>query len=267
MQFFTLLSYGRSGSTFLKKWLNNHPQIVCMGEKLSTGNRSESLEEFISKQENRFHWRIFQFIYQYPWFGMILSLFFETTLKDYAYYLLSDEPSGSLKVKRGKTFSDFPIRGLKVMYNQLFLFWPIRKYLFREKIIHLLRRNVLAIYVSALAGDRFDLYHSNEEIRLPAIRVPTWNLRLKLAGIRLKQRYFHHLLKKKDCLTIYYEDLFSENQFEILHMILDFLGGEKKNVPVPEMKKTGYSDIRDRISNFKAVENKLRGTGFDYCLD
>ncbi len=267
MNKFVILSYGRSGSTYLGRWLNNHYEIVSLGEVIRDTNINETLIQYFKNQEKYTLARTFTFILRNPRIGFLLSIFLLKPIKEYFNFIFNDFHIRKPGKKARHPAYHLKSQGFNLPYRQLFLIWGLRKHIVLIKIIHLMRKNVLAIYISKLVGIKFNLYHSKKKIPVPRIKVPIWNLKWKLYLIKLQQKYFTLIIRKTDHIIIYYEDFFSSEKNKIKNEILSFLNVEQLQTSNPKIIKLASSKIKERVTNYEEIVKVLKGTHFEYCLD
>lgn len=158
--------------------------------------------------------------------------------------------------------------GFKLMYDRLLRYPEILIYLRARsiRVLHMIRANVLDLFLSREALPRRSAAHAWSSSELESVRVPVDTRRLisRLAGLRRAQNIARRLLATLG-LQVYefsYEAALANDV--ILTEALAFVGiRHVTGVDLsPVMLKLAPLSHREGISNFEEVEQALAGTRF-----
>ena len=152
MEKFIILTTPRTGSTFLRLWLNNHPEIRCHGEIFLRGYGAK--DGFPAFLKSTMFYNFLNIIFG----NRILSrlpgnIIFSYLIKIYFKSLYYDKKHSAPWTDM-KTWNDYQERqisldekamGFKVMLSHVEDIYPLRKIFVKEsyKIIILTRKNIL----------------------------------------------------------------------------------------------------------------------------
>ena len=268
---FIILTTQRSGSTYLRIWLNSHADIRCHEEIfLSDYVAPESFCGYLTKRH----------------FGsrMIRSLtksrttdgfLFRRYLRGFLNKIYSTIPPGTPMSEIDRDSKPWAIDqycsakwvGMKLMANQLASIPALRDELISRNVhvISLVRKSNLEIYVSRVIAENRGIYHSTED--LPEIQI---DLDPDLA-VREMQQIFHSFENAKrqfeHCpgITIYYENLFDERrQMAEMGRIMEFLGLSMDRLgPTPKLKKLVNQPIDQVVNNYSQIAKRLESQGLE----
>ncbi len=266
MQRFIILTKERSGSTYLNSWLNKHPNVLSLGELINDRSRPVSLLSWVQNNKNRRAYFLVKFILKHKYIGCFLSLLLTKLINEYIEFIFQSDLTLKDPIKSKKSRSANHTRGFKLIYTHLLLFWKMKKTLFRGRIIHLVRKDVLSIYLSIYFAKTTGVYHVKEKTVQPKLRLPLRFIKIKLHKIWLQQMLFTKLIKRFDNIEVLYDDLFYEKPEETKKKILEFLNVEEVHMAVPDLVKLAPKKIKDRISNYPELVEKLKNTRFAQFL-
>jgi hypothetical protein len=158
--------------------------------------------------------------------------------------------------------------GFKLMYNQVRQHPAISLYLLRRRVrlLHLVRRNVLDLYLSreALLARKFAHARAPDEREEIMVHVNAGKLLGELRLLRLQQRSaaVAARLSGLPVHDVVYEEALADDA--VLHNALRFVGiGSPEAFPLDAvMLKLAPSSHRATIVNFEEVAQALAGTGF-----
>jgi LPS sulfotransferase NodH len=241
---FCIFTTQRSGSTWLIKLLNSHPEIRCFDEMLlyraPIHRRDPNYVRYFDYRQTRAGLR--------PW---ILLEYMDRYFDEYP--------------------GDYPFVGYKIMYDQLVkrmeVFYPLIKQDY--KIIHLVRQNFLDILISKKHMNKSKLAHSNVAVKMEKVYLNPKTLMAELGFLDFKLRVFRTIvsLMPNQSIEICYEDL-SADKGKVLSSVLDFIGvtteAEKLDGEFVKMAKGTYAE---KIENYEEVVQRLRGTRFAHFLE
>lgn len=148
--------------------------------------------------------------------------------------------------------------GFKMLYSQCpaqycpsFLLWLIES---GTRIIHLKRRDTLAMYVSGLIARKEQRWHvleeeSAENIEPKSILVPQNEYLDFLTDLTAEVQSYDRLLHNVSHIEIYYEDLIANMDWE-LKRVTNFLGVRFEDGMRPMTKKRVTQPLSEIVSNF-----------------
>lgn len=145
---------------------------------------------------------------------------------------------------------------------------------FREfgvSVIHLTRKNTLAIYVSSLLSMKNRKWATSdpESLKVTSVHVPTDGLLKRLEGREIEMKEMDTILSKNmNILRLSYEDLFDGDAVDddALVSISRHLELPDKFSRTTKLKKMA-PPLHIAIENIKDVEDTLRGSGYEWCLE
>lgn len=270
VQPFVILSSQRSGSTFIRIWLNRHSQIHSYGEVFLA--HYKSADGFRAYCENNIRSKLlFKFGHTRLAKALSLQLIPRQLVKNYLNILYNgknhpapwtdiDERINAIEPRVPK-----PVVGFKVMYNTLIQYPILDEWIMEQcpRVIHLTRNNLLKKYVSEVRMNITHVAHQKEALNAkPKITVNIDKfMEYADAQITFAKKYCNQLLGHMPYLEISYEDFFSSNAIAKKN-ILDFLNLENTEMPFHNMKKIGSSKLGDDIKNWDEVVKRLSDTPY-----
>lgn len=234
----------RSGSTFLYRSLNSHPQVTCEGELLIGG--MIELPQILA--DRRLPAKIYRYVRARAW-----------------------NPVGILNDFLGR--SDSPVVGFKAMYNHLKSAKVIDFLRTHSdiRIIHLRRDNLLKQYVSkATLGKKRERRwqpHSTTKLAPVSTRISP-DAAIAAMEQTLKQfEAFERLLSGHQKIELVYEEMIDGGSLSAsaLSAICGLLDIEKRPM-VCDYVKTNPNDLELIVENYAEVVKALRGSKFERHL-
>jgi len=274
MKKFVILSSQRTGSIFLRVWLNYHPQIRSHGEIF--GRRHPGDDSFLHYCKKRLDWRIFSRLsYWRPFYKTGFSLIPRGALDSYlAEFFSENGPSpwvmeGVEKI-RGLSDMQKSVVGFKIMYPQLKAVPELlRRFIDDEYfIIHLVRRNHLQQFVSVskLHSTRTS-YSIKRDAKYASIYVSPKKL---MTFIRNTQAVIELYRSKIGSYSNRYMEVFYESFFTNMEgyrkKILGFLGVPQFPLGKPGLKKMRSNDITREITNYKEIIQLVENSPYESFL-
>ncbi|MEM9298991.1 MAG: sulfotransferase [Bacteroidota bacterium] len=256
MNYGVVVGTQRTGTTVLRSVLSTHPKLKTFGE-VFLNRHSNMKESYYKYLQMRLTNDVKLCVPSAENFG---DLF-----KGYLEYLqdLSNEADCITFDCKYNFLQGALIPGEMGMQKRPFLL-----HLFREnevKIIHLIRKDVLATYVSSLLSVKNQVWATSDLSRLKArsVEVPLENLVENLRSRVAEQEYFKALLPAKMVKTIFYEDMIIDGVFseDVMDVVAEHLGVENQFQLEPELKKIAPS-LQESIINFTQVKDLLKDTEF-----
>lgn len=232
MSTFIILTTGRSGSTFLIRYLRSCPDTKVYGEIF----HSSFLSSF--SRENGYNFHAFQK---------------ECCHKPINFIKKIASNSGKKNV------------GAKVVTSEIG--WENVNNLFIDqnnvKLIFLYRKNLVKRYLSAIYGNRINKWHltdSNKRKNIPPKDVDVEWLKKKIEFERPRLNSLLSQCEKNKYLIVEYEELFSNFDINI-QKVLSYIGLDKpnsksKNLPVKSVKN--YSFVKN-LNNINGIFGKEFG--------
>ena len=238
-----MITNQRSGSTWMTRLLDNHPQIrMLKGDPLyvHSGYYDDNLPRYCDykKEHNAFRpWALFNY----------LALFenYESEFHD--------------------------ILGYKVMYNHIkhnpeFLLKLLTD---NYRVIHLARRNHLDLMISRAVGKQYDVFHikkSSKEKR--PVSLDTSSL---IQSFDFQERAYQYAklflkLAPIKSLEVHYESLLTDKE-NILRSIGNFLGVDSNpSLFQSELKKVNAGPYEEKIINYEQVAETIENSKYAHLL-
>ncbi|MCF6291106.1 MAG: sulfotransferase [Desulfobacterales bacterium] len=270
---FVILTSPRTGSTYIRLWLNSHSQIRCHGElflwkyKYEDGFRHYCAESVLDRTLHVFYRnRLLRKLGLNPHLNRAVAEYLRRFADDPAFPLPwtqydmadADKPAG------GKT-----VIGFKMMYNQLKATPEVQQWIARGKvsILHLVRENDLKRFVSLVRMKSTGTSHvQGNNVKPRPVTIPIGRMMIFLHRSRQEVQAYRELYARGNpYLEITYENFFSDMAAS-RQAILSFLGVIDEEMEEARLKKTSTDSIAGEIVNHRAVIKALSGTEFEKFL-
>ncbi|MCP4976869.1 MAG: hypothetical protein GY931_11965 [Maribacter sp.] len=269
---FVILATQRTGSTFVRLWLNNNSNVRCHGE-IFIHSGIDGFKEYCKKSiDSKILYTLFSNKMCAKLFsGMFLNKFIKDFCKSVYFDSNHPEPWVSEKMVkiqyRKKNYTDIKAIGFKLMYAQLLNHKVLKSWLRDNniKIIYITRNNILKIYISRLMLDKYGIAHSVEKTHSKTIHVNPNKILSELDKIAKTSEQMRSVFPKNKCLEITYEDIFF-NYVKTAGKIWEFLDLEDNNTPKPPLKKITSDSMKQVIENYDEILNVLSGTPYEVFL-
>lgn len=244
MKKFAIAGVQRSGTTLITTSLNSHPDIRCEGELFKMLPPRGTVD--VKDSGYRTH----------------LQTSFRLRVED----LLWRRRSVYRYLDQFYLAAGWKAAGFKLMRNQLFArrFPMVSDYLVERQVsvIHVIRENVLKVYLSRLGARRRRTFHSTQSQREPALFVPVTNLESELSAIEKQTAELRTFFEGSvPYLAITYEQYMANPEGEAQRM-LEFLG-----VPAARLQsflvKLNPDKLSELVENLNEVRQCLRDTRFE----
>ncbi|MHA1381530.1 MAG: sulfotransferase domain-containing protein [Candidatus Helarchaeota archaeon] len=281
---FVILSTQRSGTSFLRLYLNSHPQIRCHGEiflrkygakdgfpeycKTSFGRRllySLRINELLL--DGFFNEFFYNSSFSGPWTSMYNWHEYQPRTK------LQQEKAVGFKLMYNQIEPDslrykkLPIP-VKLIYRRINTIPILKNYLILNNfnIMHLIRKNPIRIEVSKLISRKTGVHHvvAKQNIVVKVFVDPT-TIVSKCQNILDEQDKYRKYFAKNPYLEISYEE-FIANKTEITRKILNFLGVDDIGTLNSPFIRTNPGRLKDIISNYDDIKQVLKNTSFEKYL-
>lgn len=241
---FILAGTQRTGTTLIETTLDSHPEICSFGEifLFKKGRGANVVSGYR------------HYINQAPVKRKMRHYFAQRVLiTEYLDQLGGDCREGAV--------------GFKLMLGQTRMFPCVPEYIQSNnyRVIQVLRRNPLKIYLSREALRNSKVAHTDKRLKVEKIRIPTDQLVSQLDKILWENRWAERIFPDLDLLTVYYEDFVNSKQ-EQLREISKFLGIKHYEGMKSSLIKLNPDKLSDLIDNFDQVANALKETQYERYL-
>jgi LPS sulfotransferase NodH len=251
MKKFIIISPARSGSTLVVTSLRQHHNVRILGEIFN----DEEEERTLAFSRN--------------WYSH------NNERKSNLYYEHGDDASIFLRdhVFSNQITSKFTAVGFKILYNQAWEDLNVRKawdFLIEERsihVIHLVRRNLLASWVSLqiafLTNEWVRFEDTNgAAVKISKLRLDPIKCQSYFEEVLTKRKYIQEMFKEHPKIEIEYErDLFSRFQFT-MQIIQQFLGVPQKQLRKVVRKQSQVS-LQDQICNYDEIRDYFRNSEYE----
>lgn len=275
MKKFILLTTPRTGSTYIRLWLNNHPNIRCHGEIfLRKYGAMDGFKHFCNQSITK---KFFYDVFCNKIFTKIPFNSFPNNITKEFFNSLYNNPDHSRPWTNMETWNNYQPRenldmtnavGFKLMYYQLKNYKILKFWIENNNlgIIHIRRDNILKIYLSRLLLRKRGFAHSSVKVKAVKVFVNPKTIVAYLERIDRVQENIKNLFPNNPYLEIKYEDFFSNN-LETSERIWEFLGVRKYRIPAPSLKKVNYNYVEEIIGNYDKIVNALKNTPYESFLE
>jgi LPS sulfotransferase NodH len=275
MKRFVLLSTQRTGSTFLRIWLNSHSQINSHGEvfladyRAPDGFRKYCLDTSV--------WRSAVFFLRHTRFLRRAgnSLITRSTINAYLNKLFCDpsHPAPWTDIDQRDEFTRkqlVQVTGFKLMYGTLERRGALQDWLDDQPdmmFIHLVRNNLLKSYISAERMRLSGVAHTKDEsFAYSPVSIDIPKLINYFETTTSKRRFYRQKYSTgRPYLELTYEGIVTD-QAVTMQKILDFFSLQSEPMPLPTMKKISSAEIKNEITNHQEVIDRLSGTTYEIFL-
>lgn len=161
--------------------------------------------------------------------------------------------------------------GFKVMYNQIIQFPELLAAIIlkRYKIIHLIRKNSLAVQLSVLRATQHGVFHTTDSADTLPLHIDPQLLIEKIKKCERKVSTFQKALSllPVPVQEVYYEELV-ENSHDTFRRIGTFLAIPDLDTSVlkSDFKRVSQGTCKERIENYPQVANALATTPYAWML-
>jgi LPS sulfotransferase NodH len=275
---FVLLTTQRSGSTFIRLWLNNHPSVQCYGEVFLRDY--PAVDGFKYYCEANIFRRTLYYILCKPYltkspYNFVSKKLIREFLNGLYYVPCFTEPWTDIskwKNYQPRRYNNIERAvGFQLMYNQLRDYEYLYEWIISNEvsIVHLTRKNLLKLYLSRLIARQSGIYHSfvkSESARpVQKIFVDQKNILPRMKDILKQREEVSNIFSENPSVEFSYEDFFS-NYTDVSQKIFSFLGLEDVVLELPNLEKINPNSIEQIIENYKEIAETLKGTPFEEFL-
>lgn len=247
---FAIVGVQRTGTTWIRTTLNDHPSILALGEVfLYRHGRFPFYRRAGSDVAHSYR----QYI-QTSWGRRLGHLVRRrAVVHDYLQRLFSQPDLGAV--------------GFKMMHTQAVAFPAAIDYLLSERIriIHVVRRNVLKTLISRESARQRHLYHARSRVPVKQITLDVGKLRGNLERICADNAFWKKTFEGSDYLELAYEDFVQQRNVQ-LNIICDFLNVAPAREVESSLVKINPDAISEIVANYSQVVSALRETPYEWCL-
>lgn len=275
MKKFVLLSTQRSGSTFLRIWLNSHSKIDSHGEVFL--GRYESQDGLKIFCERSFLADRLRFALHHNFISnrLNIDLISRDMVDRYLHSLFFDpgHPAPWTNIHRRDELirkKSPEVTGFKLMYNTLARYPALQDWMDEEKdlrVIHLIRYNLLKSFISGERMRQSKVAHTKDrDFKFPPVYIDLKKLQTYFEVTHEKQAYYRKYFSvSHPYLELSYEEIFADKESSILK-ILNFFSLQKEEMLLPGMKKISSKKLADEVVNPEQLVESLSGTGYESYL-
>lgn len=243
---FVILGTQRTGTILLMGLLDSHPAIVCTGELFQ--HKADLVQHSVPRYR----------------------LYVASSLRDRIFYLAARRRSIQSYLDGVFMTLDAPAVGFKLMLDQARRFPAVLDYLRAHdfKVIHIVRQNLLKMYISRFRARQTGVYLSTESAEKVLLHVPVDSLVEELAALEEEQETLQSLVSRLslDSVTVSYESIASRARQSELRRLLLFLGVDPDVHLEPRSTKITPDDLGEAIANYEEVVTALADTAYQRFL-
>jgi len=278
---FIIITSGRTGSTYIRLWLNSFLDIRCHGEILR-GNSKDGIRMFLNQNLTIKLFRRFFGDHKTTFKYNPVSKYF---VKSYFNSLLNN-PNHSAPWHTMEHWNDYLAQdsydigannvGFKIIFDS-YQYYYYKKHLefnfkyLNPKIILLKRKNLLELLISFKLANNSGIFHSEKDINggyAGALYLPTENIVNELDHLEELYVNMNSEFKEYQIFNLYYEDFFySENSIDYQNKLREFIGSKSiKQKNPPKLKKLTKASVEEILINYNDIESILKKSKYSYCL-
>ncbi|MFV8819492.1 sulfotransferase [Haliea sp. E17] len=275
MKKFIILTMPRSGSTYIRLWLNNHPEVRCHGEVfLRTYPALDGYRHFTESHKKRY---FLTKCFGNPAMSRVsYNLPLARLTQEYLTSLFSNPEHSAPFTEFGKgriynpqvSHDSEKAVGFKLMYQQLLDFRCLFKWINSDdiKIILLTRDNLLEMYISNLMMVKRGIAHTSSKQLVDKIHISPKKACRAMAKMEHNASKMRDQFESEKVLEITYEEFFKQHE-SCASRIWSFLGVDAQNVTSPSLKKISSHRVDEKVKNYKELADALSGTPYERFLD
>jgi LPS sulfotransferase NodH len=234
---FVIIGTQRTGTTYIRTMLDNHPDVRCIGEAfLQTKQGSEYFHNFKKNYHN----------------GFFKNTFNQNKIIKHYFDVIFDQ-------------DQYKAIGFKLMLNQSKN--PIKRYIEKNdlKIMIVTRENILKTYISRETAKKSNIFHLKDyKKKVEKIHLDADQLIGKLKKIE-KENENLLCYTRKDFLHITYEAVLMSAGNEFKRM-LRYIGVDEEFILSSPLKKINPNTLPEIVANFSEVERLLMNTRYERYL-
>jgi len=265
---YVLVGTQRSGTTLLRTMLDSHPEILCLGETFYI-NKYLIYERNARQNTNAQLMGMIRRESFTQWKEHSYKTYLSKSIRRQLMHVLMSSRTIDQYLDKLYATEGYDAIGYKVMMNQMRKFPNILPYIKNNdvRVIHILRKNVFSILLSALTMKARGYSHSPIGGTVVKINIPTNNLENRLYSIQQEGEQLIELFKHDSpYMMITYEE-FIRNKDQYASDMLNFLGVDSDVALSSELVKLNTAPVSDYVENIDDVRRCLSGTRFSWCIE
>lgn len=279
MKKFIILAEERSGSTYIRLWLNNHSAVKCHDELFKrVGPKDiDGFEHYMTlTHSRRFIHKVFgkQRFTRYKWFPLIhtfINNFLDEIYYNPAHPVPWTQLNERLKYKKISNSNTYEAIGFKLIYKHIFSYRYLEKFIKDNNflVIHLIRENLLDKIISFQKAIHEKRFHTED---YQANSRKAFYIKPELVVDQIREAIYwrekvDHMFNSCKVLKITYEQFFFYQPLETKHKILSFLNLQQNDyMQAPALKKLNNSTPEELIINYNELKTSLIQNGYDDYL-
>lgn len=272
---FVILTTQRTGSTVIALWLNNHPHVRCHSEvfylhryKAHDGMPHFCLDHPLRKWlyrlcVNRIGFKIpVNFV-----LDRLIDQFLDSLYNNPAHSAPWTDTTNWLEYHPRTGVNLERAVGFKVMYTQLHQIRRLDRLIHKRNIsvIHLIRENLLNIHVSSVRKRLTGQAHTSGTVKRPQVTLNVVDLVGHIERLQKRIDVYRERYKRLPYIEVTYEQFLTDLP-AFKNMVLDFLGIDDVDIPMPPLKRISSGELRNEITNYGEIEEALSGTPYEKYL-
>jgi len=237
----------RTGTIFLTRMLDSHPDILCLGEAFQNTDTPCHQDSSIIRYD--------RYIKQSIFHRLCNHIFREYPINKYLDYVYSLRNTSAI--------------GFKLMLNQHEKYPCVLDRLKKDnaKIVHIQRENILKTHISAIRAKKTGVFFSTDSIVSYKSHIPCKNLINDLISLEAKNTRLKDIINSYqfEQITVSYENLTSNLSSESSN-ILSFLGVDNTISLTTQSCKITSDHLENSVENYKELVNTLRNSKYESLL-
>ena len=249
MEQFILLAARRSGTTFVQRSLDSHPQIQCHKRVFDVKNKFRYF--VIDRPNSKFH-----------------QFRTASIQRQRDYIFRKQQLIEAFMTELCVPVEDSKAIGIRLAYIQSDRHPEILKWATANAvgIIHLVRENVLKTLVSHATAKKRGIRHSTQKLPTVTVRLPPRRLKRRLKKLTRHIEKYRTMLKDKRHIEISYESFVANRDAET-QRILDFLNIDQFVPLTTDLVKLNPDALQEIIENYEEVKRALSSTASENFLN
>ena len=263
---FIILTTQRTGSTYLRLWLNHHINVKSHGEVFLAGyTATDGFSTYLKKKNsllsNYFQNKYLHKIGNNSGLGKLLLLPIKKYTLDYLDQLYFSQ-SFPLPFNRFVEEDIYTVKttdqpqkaiGIKVMWEDLSKNSGITEWINKNnpKFINITRKNKANICISLFMNKKTGIAHTEKAINPDVFEIPPLSFKTCLQNLLYKEQKIEEYLANKDHMAIYYEDFFGPQKETYQKQIQEYLelgtNDLEGDVSIKKVNKNSPSEV---ITNY-----------------
>ncbi|CAN5296589.1 hypothetical protein BH24PSE2_BH24PSE2_12970 [soil metagenome] len=242
---FVVAGVQRSGTTLITTSLDSHPEIFCAGEMFKMRPPRTGVDVLDSGYRHHVNSSLRLKLADQFARGRLVPAFLDR------FYERSGFAAVGFKLMRNQTYRNrFPMVTTYILERQI-------------SVLHVIRENVLKVYLSRLLANRRRVFHATEKLtNLPRLTVPVHDLVAKLENIESEGRELRETFQSSvPYISVAYESYAADMEGEG-QRLLSFLGVFRAPLRSPLVKLTPEA-LSEVIDNLDEVRQCLQGTAYE----